>query len=72
MTAPTYIRIVDDDEDYTCAAFYDYGTHWHVVFSDDNGQSFTLRVPAADYHIVRDLLARYPAEANGPWDTSCQ
>jgi hypothetical protein len=68
MTAPTYIRIVDDDEDYNVAAFYNNGDHWEVWFRGPNDQNFKLRVPSADYHVVRDLLNRYQRRASGPWD----
>jgi hypothetical protein len=64
MTAPTYIRIVDDDEDYDNVAFYDNGDHWLVVFRDGGDQIFKLRVNPADNHIVTDILNRYPRCAN--------
>lgn len=53
-------RLIDDDEDYTSVTFFDNGDHWLVVFSDDEAQTFNLRVDLADIHIVNDLLARYP------------
>jgi len=56
---PTHIRIINDDEDYDRAVFYDNGNHWIVMFCNGSKEQFKLRVNLSDLHIVNSLLSRY-------------